>query len=144
MDPNSSTFDVDTFSEDSFTVEPVPNIQPLVSGGSKNKPTFTVKKSDSFDSSDDSSSDEESVSSEEVGSSDEKKEESKGGKSDNESTESEDSESESSTIDCLSRDPLFLVLSQFLTSEKKNINIVDALCKINKSLKHIIKILKHK
>jgi hypothetical protein len=153
MDPNSSTFsstnniDVDTFSEDSFIVEPVlnnepvPENQPLVSGGSKIKPTFTVKKAEFSDSEE---SEEESVSTEEDEEKDEDENEkdSKGGKSDDSS--SEDSESESSTIDCLSRDPLFLVLSQFLTSEKKNINIVDALCKINKSLKHIIKILKHK
>jgi hypothetical protein len=55
--------------------------------------------------------------------------------SENEKEESDD-ESESSTIDQLSRDPLFLVLSQYLSN--KDGNIVDALYKINKTLKKIL------
>lgn len=58
-----------------------------------------------------------------------------------ESVSSEDSDSQisdtetDSTVDCLSRDPLFLVLSQYLANSKGN--MVDMLCKINKNLKRI-------
>jgi len=121
--------DIDNFSEDSFVGEdattssqPTTGEQELTTGGGKHKHhEHLVVKRDGLHKHDEE--DDESVSSEE------------------EDSDDEDVGSESSTIDCLSRDPLFLVLSQFLTSEKKNINIVDALCKINKSLKHIIKLL---
>lgn len=123
--------DIDNFSEDSFIGEDVTaSTQPIMgeqelSGGGKHKhkhhhEQFVVKREGLHKEEDD----DESVSSEEE-----------------ESDSDDDVASESSTIDCLSRDPLFLVLSQFLTSEKKNVNIVDALCKINKSLKRIIKLL---
>jgi hypothetical protein len=56
--------------------------------------------------------------------------------SDNESKSDSDNESDSSTIDQLSRDPLFLVLSQYLSN--KDGNIVDALYKINKTLKKLL------
>lgn len=55
------------------------------------------------------------------------------------SSEDEDAKSETSTIDALSKDPLFLVLSEYLSNDKGN--IVDALFKINKSLKQIIKLM---
>lgn len=51
----------------------------------------------------------------------------------------DDTKSETSTIDALSKDPLFLVLSEYLSNDKGN--IVDALFKINKSLKQIIKLM---
>lgn len=51
----------------------------------------------------------------------------------------DDAKSETSTIDALSKDPLFLVLSEYLSNDKGN--IVDALFKINKSLKQIIKLM---
>jgi hypothetical protein len=57
------------------------------------------------------------------------------------SSSSSDDESEGSTIDYLSRDPLFLVLSQFLSCDKGN--ITEALFKINSSLKKIAKLLEH-
>lgn len=57
-----------------------------------------------------------------------------------EDSNSEDDKSETSTIDALSKDPLFLVLSEYLSNDKGN--IVDALFKINKSLKQIIKLMK--
>ena len=50
-------------------------------------------------------------------------------------SDSESSSGSDSTVDCLSRDPLFLVLSQYLANSKGN--IVDILCKINKNLKRI-------
>ncbi len=122
--------DIDNFSEDSFaadvtneqSTQPTTGEQDLSGGRNKhkNEPIFVKR----LGATKDESSDDESVSSEE------------------EEDEDDDAGSESSTIDCLSRDPLFLVLSQFLTSEKKNVNIVDALFKINKSLKRIIKLLK--
>lgn len=52
---------------------------------------------------------------------------------------SESSNGSDSTVDCLSRDPLFLVLSQYLSNSEGN--IVDVLCKINKSLKRLVKAL---
>lgn len=62
------------------------------------------------------------------------------------SSEDSDSETESqsssSTIECLSRDPLFLVLSNFMSTDKGN--ITHALFKINKSLKKIITLLEKK
>ena len=51
-----------------------------------------------------------------------------------------DTASETSTIEALSRDPLFLVLSHYLSNDKGN--IVDALYKINKTLKQLVKQLK--
>ena len=52
----------------------------------------------------------------------------------------EDSDSDSlDTVECLSRDPLFLVLSQFLSNSDGN--IVDALSNINKNLKKIVKLM---
>lgn len=57
-------------------------------------------------------------------------------RSDSESDSDSDSDTGSdSTVDCLSRDPLFLVLSQYLANPRGN--IVDILCKINKNLKRI-------
>lgn len=64
------------------------------------------------------------------------------------STEEDDDDSddgaksETSTIDALSKDPLFLVLSEYLSNDQGN--IVDALFKINKSLKKMIKLMKKK
>lgn len=52
------------------------------------------------------------------------------------------SQSSTSTIDCLSRDPLFLVLSQYLSNDSGN--IVDVLCKINKNLKRLVKAFEKK
>ena len=52
--------------------------------------------------------------------------------------------SEGSTIDALSSDPLFLVLTQFLSHSRKNCNIVDALMKIHKDLNKIVYLLEHK
>lgn len=54
----------------------------------------------------------------------------------------DEAKSETSTIDALSKDPLFLVLSEYLSNDKGN--IVDALFKINKSLKQIIKMMQKK
>ena len=53
------------------------------------------------------------------------------------SSSSSSSISSANTIEQLSSDPLFLVLSQFLMSGDKN--IVDALLDINKTLKQIAK-----
>lgn len=61
--------------------------------------------------------------------------------SDEEEDDSE-SESTSSTVECLSRDPLFLVLSNFMSNDKGN--ITDALFKINRSLRKIITLLEEK
>ncbi len=58
------------------------------------------------------------------------------------SEDSLDSQSTSSTVDCLSRDPLFLVLSKYLANDQGN--IVDALYKINKTLKKILKVVDDK
>ena len=54
---------------------------------------------------------------------------------------SEDDESEDSDIiDAFSKDPLFLIMGQYLSNDKGN--IVDALFQINKSLKTIIHLMK--
>ncbi len=53
--------------------------------------------------------------------------------------------SQGSTVDVLSRDPLFMVLGQYLScSTDSKLNIVDVLYKIHEDLKDIKKILKHK
>lgn len=63
-----------------------------------------------------------------------------GSRSDDEDSRSHGSHSEGSrsddTIECLSKDPLFLVLGEYLSNDKGN--IVDALFAINNSLKTII------
>jgi hypothetical protein len=51
-------------------------------------------------------------------------------------TSSKNSRQSMRTIDALSQDPLFLVLTQFL-SNSDSVNMVDALLEINKTLKDI-------
>lgn len=116
----------DDFSEDSFEEEkietPVAEPAPAKIGGkpSHTEPLIVVRKEEEKTISED----EESISTE----------------SDNESVSSNSSSSDGSTIECLSRDPLFLVLSQFLSNDKGN--IVDALCDMNRNLKKIAHALK--
>ena len=62
-----------------------------------------------------------------------------------ESEDSDETKSTSSTVECLSRDPLFLVLSNFLmATDAKKGSITDALFSISKSLKKIAKLLEKK
>jgi hypothetical protein len=124
---DNETFSTDSFNESFDDVPDVPDVpvvpeapiaqQALQDGGSKNhktgQPIVVIKKDEVAQPIKEY---EESVSSE--------------------SGSDSDSDSGSdSTVDCLSRDPLFLVLSQYLANSKGN--IVDVLCKINKNLKRI-------
>lgn len=111
----------DNFSEDSFSE----SVQEMTGGQNKKKQShddeLIITKEDTLSQKSDEISDEEE---------------------DDVSSEGSDASDVSggSTIDQLSRDPLFLVLSQYLSN--KDGNIVDALDKINKSLKKIIHIMK--
>lgn len=74
-------------------------------------------------------------------------EEQEGGKNKEEVSSESDassvsSDDSSSTVECLSKDPLFMVLSNYLKCSNNKLNIVDVLYKIHKDLKAIRKALK--
>lgn len=124
----------DDFSDDSFEDEKIetPSASPQQEGGraqkhSHKEPLTVVRVDEPAPSSHSGSdNDDESVSTE--SDVDARSESSS-------SSSSRSSSSNGSTVECLSRDPLFLVLSQFLSNDKGN--IVDVLCDINRNLKKI-------
>jgi hypothetical protein len=133
----------DSFSEDSFEIDNVSPARPAAVSFTKKDETIEVVKRDDVafggskpyvqqlpiaEQEGGKPDDEEEVSSEEE-----------------ESEDSDETKSTSSTVECLSRDPLFLVLSNFLmATDAKKGSITDALFSINKSLKKIAKLLEKK